>query len=197
MQLELTFLRFSPTQELFLSHNVIDILPASINKLTNLELLDVSHNRLTRIDQIGFMPHLRILNITGNDNLTKLPTQLTTCDSLVDLVLDADHILYPPADIIERGTAEILKYLLERNGGPHEVTFINSATKPMNAQAIKQSTVNMLEVERGRDIVRELNTTNEKYSREKVCNDNFSEKYSVKGGIVGHFRYWDPHAKIG
>lgn len=155
-------------QELFLSHNVIDILPAAINKLTNLELLDVSYNRLTRIDQIGFMPNLRILNITGNVNLTKLPIQLTTCDSLTDLIFDTEYILYPTNDIIERGTIEILKYLLEQNG-PHE------ETQPM--KNIKQTTANMLDVERGRDIVRELNSTNEKhscsandkYSREKVC----------------------------
>lgn len=116
------------------------------------------------------MSNLRILNITGNTNLTKLPPQLTTCDSLCDIILDVEHILYPPTDVIERGTAEILKYLLERNDGPHEeITLINSAIKPMNAQSIKQSTVNMLDVERGRDIVREMNTTNEKYSREKVC----------------------------
>lgn len=119
------------------------------------------------------MPNLRILNVIGNNNLTRLSAQLTTCDSLVDIVLDAERISYPPADVIERGTAEILKYLLERNDGPHEEILFNSTSKPINAQTIKQSTVNMLEVERGRDIVRELNTTIEKYSREKVCNDDF------------------------
>lgn len=162
-------------QELFLSHNVIEILPESINKLTNLGLLDVSHNKLKRIDQIGFMPNLRILNISGNANLTKLPIQLTTCDSLVDIVLDAEFILYPPADVIESGTAEILKYLLERNG-PHEVNLINSMSKP--AQNIKQVTANMLDVERGTDIVRVLNTTNEKYSRENVSFKNDRQNIS-------------------
>lgn len=170
-------------QELFLSHNVIDILPAAINKLTNLELLDVSYNRLTRIDQIGFMPNLRILNITGNVNLTKLPIQLTTCDSLTDLIFDAEYILYPPNDIIERGTIEILKYLLEQNGPHEETQLMNNVNKKTDAnysetmKNIKQTTANMIDVERGRDIVRELNSTNEKhscsandrYSREKVC----------------------------
>lgn len=150
-------------QELFLSHNVIDLLPAAISKLTKLELLDVSHNRLKQIDQIAFMPNLRILNITGNAMLTKLPNQLTTCDSLTDIVLDAELILYPPTDVIERGTDAILKYLLEHNG-PHEQTLINQLT----AESIKRSTAHLLDVERGRDVVRELNNTNNKYTKEKV-----------------------------
>lgn len=149
--------------------------------MTNLEFLDVSYNRLNRIDQIGFMPNLRILNITGNANLTKLPIQLTTCDSLCDLILDAEHILYPSNDIIECGTDSILKYLLEQNG-PHEemlMTPLNNK-KSQNSDAlknVKRTTANMIDVERGRDIVREMNTTNDKhssltndkYSREKVC----------------------------
>lgn len=135
-----------------------------------MELLDISHNHLTSIDQIGFMPHLRILNITGNQNLTKLPAQLSTCDSLNDIVFDATTILYPPADIIERGTAEILKFLLENNDGPLEehITKITNKSAP-TIQCVKQTTANMLNVERGCDVVRELNIANEKYSREKVC----------------------------
>lgn len=134
-----------------------------------MELLDVSHNHLTQIDQIGFMPNLRVLNITGNKNLKNLPSQLSTCDSLNDIVLDGEYIFYPPASIIERGTAEILKYLLEQNDGPMEETVINNENKVKSpAQCVKQSTANMLNIERGCDVVRELNTTNEKYSREKV-----------------------------
>lgn len=155
----------------------------AINKLTNLELLDVSYNKLTRIDQIALMPNLRILNITGNANLTKLPIQLSTCDSLTNIVLDAEFILYPPNDVIEGGTVAILKYLLEQNGPPDDELLMNSLNKKpaqnSNEQMknVKHTTANMLEVERGHDIVREMNSTNEKhssstndkYSREKVC----------------------------
>lgn len=111
------------------------------------------------------MPNLRILNISGNSNLTKLPIQLTTCDSLVDIVLDSESILYPPSDVINRGTADILKYLLEQNG-PHEEQSATDVN--ITAQNIKKTTAHMLEVERGKDVVRELNTANDKYSREKV-----------------------------
>lgn len=128
-------------------------------------MLDVSHNKLTRIDQISFLPNLRILNITGNANLTKLPIQLTTCDSLTDIVLDIQFILYPPNDTIEMGTAEILKFLLEHNG-PHEEIFISNSDKI--AQNIKKTTANMIAIERGKDVLRELNTNNDKYTRDKV-----------------------------
>lgn len=137
-----------------------------------MELLDISHNQLMQIDQIGFMPHLRILNITGNQNLAKLPAQLSTCDSLNDIVLDANTILYPPADIVERGTAEILKFLLENNDGPLEETAMkitNKSATTIPIHCVKQTTANMLNVERGLDVVRELNSANDKYSREKVC----------------------------
>lgn len=141
-----------------------------------MELLDVSHNHLTQIDQIGFMQNLRIINITGNKNLAILPVQLTTCDSLNDIVLDAEYILHPPADTIERGTAEILKFLLEHNDRPLEETVIMHSAKKVATNpilSVKQTTVNMLAIERGQDVVRELNTTNELYSREKV-RSNFS-----------------------
>lgn len=112
------------------------------------------------------MPNLRILNISGNTQLTTLPIQLTTCDSLVDIILDAENILYPPNDIIEHGTRDILKYLLEHSGS-HEDHFINTPNK--SSQNTKRITATMLETERGRDVVRELNSANNKYSREKVC----------------------------
>lgn len=137
-----------------------------------MQLLDVSHNYLTRIDQIGFMPHLRVLNIAGNQNVKNLPAQLSTCDSLNDIVLDGCNIVYPPANVVERGTAEILKFLLENNDGPigRDIVINDAIIKKPNdpMHCVKQTTVNMLNIERGCDVVRELNATNEKYSREKV-----------------------------
>lgn len=115
-----------------------------------------------RIDQIGFMPNLRIINITGNVNLSTLSNQLTTCDSLVDIVIDAEYILYPPNDIVKRGTADILKYLLEHNE-PYEKNPLNN-TNNHEQRNIKQTTAHWLDIERGKS----LNTTNDKYSREQV-----------------------------
>lgn len=95
-----------------ISHNNLEYLPDTINQLTNLELLDVSNNRIVQINQINCMPHLRILNISGNVKLTTLPNELSTCDSLVDLILDPEKIQYPPAAVIERGTIDILNFLI-------------------------------------------------------------------------------------
>lgn len=58
------------------------------------------------------MTHLRILNISGNIQIKELPIELSTCDSLVDLICDVDTINYPPTRILERGTLDILNYLL-------------------------------------------------------------------------------------
>ena len=79
--------------------------------MRNLELLDISHNQLTDISEIKCMAQLRILNVTGNVKLNKLPEELSTCDSLVDIALDANLILFPPQNIIELGTLAILNFL--------------------------------------------------------------------------------------
>ncbi|XP_055319592.1 E3 ubiquitin-protein ligase LRSAM1-like isoform X2 [Sitodiplosis mosellana] len=105
-------------------------------------------------------------------------THLKT-SGLTDLVLDAEFILYPSNDVIERGTVAILKYLHEQNG-PHEETLMNNSNRKTVAHNsetmnnIKRTTANMLEVERGRDIVREMNTTNEKHS--SSANDKYSRE---------------------
>lgn len=88
------------------------MLPANLNKLVNLEHLDVSNNRLSQINQINCMPNLRILNLCGNQKLTRLPFELSTCDSLVELIFDADIVQYPPPNVSAQSTAEIVKFLL-------------------------------------------------------------------------------------
>lgn len=98
-------------QDLFLSQNEISSLPSEIKKLKNLELLDLSNNELTNIDQIACMPKLKILILNGNNRISQLPSQLTTCDGLIDISLDADNFIEPPSDIINLGTLEILRYL--------------------------------------------------------------------------------------
>lgn len=98
-------------QELMISNNNLDTLPDTINQLNNLELLDVANNQLSQIQSISCMTNLRILNISGNSRLLRLPIQLSTCDSLVDIVLDADTMEWPPANVCDRGAVAILNYL--------------------------------------------------------------------------------------
>lgn len=94
-----------------ISHNKLDTLPDTINQLNHLELLDVANNQLSQIQPITCMTNLRILNISGNSRLVRLPIQLSTCDSLVDIVLDADTMEWPPANVCDRGAVAILNYL--------------------------------------------------------------------------------------
>lgn len=77
----------------------------------------MSDNNLQRIQPINCMPNLRILNISGNSGLNTLPYELSTCDSLTALIFDAKHIQFPPSEILELGTAEILSYLTTVDGG--------------------------------------------------------------------------------
>lgn len=168
-------------QELFLSHNFIDHLPQSINKLNNLELLDVSYNRLQSINVIALMPKLRILNIQGNTTLNHLPKELATCDSLVDLVFDAEYITYPPSNIIDGGTAIILNYLLTQNDSDKAIDALTVQKPTLTLQNVKRITANLLDIERGNDVVRDIDNAIDKYTREKKFMDherNEFEKYS-------------------
>ncbi|XP_058830179.1 E3 ubiquitin-protein ligase LRSAM1-like [Topomyia yanbarensis] len=144
-------------RELLVSNNYLEKLPPSINRLKKLELLDVSTNNLTTLEQITFLPNLRILNISGNVRLTKLSNQLATCDNLVDLVLDPNSIVEPPADIVNRGTNAIIKYLStgEIVIPPPEDQLTRSKT----------STINLISSER--DIQRQSDLERDRYMKER------------------------------
>ena len=60
---------------------------------------------------ISFMSELKILNVSGNENLTILPPELATCDNLNDLVFDIESIVNPTRDVLATGTQNILKFL--------------------------------------------------------------------------------------
>lgn len=162
-----------------MSHNYIETLPQSLNKLINLEFLDISHNRIRQINEIACMPKLRILNITGNIELTHLPKNLSTCDSLVDLVLDNEYIVYPPVNVIENGTAEIMNFLTVHDDSPMTIEALAMQRTMQNN--VKNMTANLISIERGMDIVAGINHENAKATREKRFMDHErleQEKYS-------------------
>lgn len=66
------------------------------------------------------MPELRILNVSGNQNLKILPPELATCENLSDLVFDIECISSPSGDVLATGTHNILKFL-----GTGELTAVN------------------------------------------------------------------------
>uniref|UniRef100_A0A182UE72 Uncharacterized protein n=1 Tax=Anopheles melas TaxID=34690 RepID=A0A182UE72_9DIPT len=98
-------------RELFLANNALEKLPIAIGRLKKLELLNLSANNLATVEQLAFMTNLRVLDISGNVRLSQLPSQLATCDNLVDIVLDPEHLVNPPPDVVAGGTYAIIKYL--------------------------------------------------------------------------------------
>lgn len=86
-------------------------MPSTINRLKNLELLDISNNNIVDIRFCSFMPELRVLNVSGNTNLKTLPPELATCEKINALVFDIEHITSPNADVLATGTHNILKFL--------------------------------------------------------------------------------------
>lgn len=124
-----------------MSYNSISALPTAINKLQNLELLNLSYNGLRCINQIAHMPKLRVLILNGNTILRQLPVELTTCDSLTDISIDVEYIQYPPPDVASRGTLEILRFLM--NG------IVVSTDNDMPAMQVKTITQDFIAVEKG------------------------------------------------
>lgn len=142
------------------------MLPNVINKLPNLEHLDVSNNLLKDLTQINCMPKLQILNITGNRDLRELPVDLSTCDSLIDIILDVEFIVHPPREICERGTRDILNFLLTG-----EKVMMPMVTENIDVNVPKdvlKTTVHFIETEKGEDVLRYWGSSKDKYSKEKV-----------------------------
>ncbi|XP_058460230.1 E3 ubiquitin-protein ligase LRSAM1-like [Malaya genurostris] len=145
-------------RELLISNNNIEKFPVTINRLKKLELLDISTNNFTTLDPLSFMPNLRILNISGNVRLTRIPNQLATCDNLVDLVLDPNTIVEPPADVVNGGTQAIIKYL---STGEVILPPIEDQTFLRN----KTSTIDLICSER--NVVRQADLERDKHAKER------------------------------
>lgn len=168
-------------QELFLSNNQIAALPTAINKLQQLELLDASFNALKQIEQIVHMPKLRVLILNGNKQLRRLPTELTTCDSLTDISLDVDSIEYPPPGVTARGTLDILQYLL--------TGVVVSTSSDTPAMRIKSTTQDFLAIEKGEmaiepDADHQANETNEREKSFIEHERNEYERYQNMDAIL-------------
>lgn len=117
--------------------------------------MDISNNNITEITEINFLSQLRILNISGNTKLTILPSTLSTCDNLTDLIFDIDNVLSPPKDVLLSGTQNILKFLetgIKTHVESSEDNLIkiqSKLTKPKTMQPEKSATTNkFLEQER-------------------------------------------------
>jgi Leucine-rich repeat (LRR) protein len=125
-------------KELYLIGKEIDNLPPEIGQLTNLTMLDLSLNRLSKLPpEIGQLTNLtrlylrrnqlrelppeirQLTNLTtldlGNNQISALPPQLGKIPNLITLHLDDNPIQNPPPEIVKKGTGEILKYLKQQS----------------------------------------------------------------------------------
>ena len=70
-----------------------------ILKLTALEILDISNNRITRLpEDIANLSSLKVLAISRN-RIERLPTSLGDISSLRMLKFDKNRLLFPPPEI--------------------------------------------------------------------------------------------------
>lgn len=81
-------------------HLEIQNLPNSINKLSNLQILDVSDNELKHIpSEIGDLKHLTTLNLTNNQ-ITELPESIFSLKNLKELHLRKNPLEKLPKAIL-------------------------------------------------------------------------------------------------
>lgn len=132
--LQLTQLRL-----LDVSHNCIEYLPTDINKLPNLNELNLSHNEfgkslLKQWSWIGgkLCKSLKLLNISYN-NLNFLPDQLVKLHSLVSLHVDNNQIKTLPSGI---GSLRHLKLFTASN---NLISVLPGSTKTWRLQTLDLS----------------------------------------------------------
>lgn len=109
------------------------------------------------------MPKLGILNVSGNATLRQLPAELSTCDSLVDIIVDIENIVYPPHHIVEMGTREILNYLIVNgNANGNETIDHPIVVNRLSTSNTKAASNHLIHEERG------LNSKQARYPKEQV-----------------------------
>ncbi|KAF5273286.1 hypothetical protein FQR65_LT04708 [Abscondita terminalis] len=103
-------------KELYLNNNHIKKLPSSICDLQKLRILDLSNNVLKDLpEQLGNLINLRRLSIQGN-KISCLPKSLCKAQRLSDINVTATSFIYPPANVADKGTESIMRYICEDTG---------------------------------------------------------------------------------
>ncbi|XP_077298455.1 E3 ubiquitin-protein ligase LRSAM1-like [Arctopsyche grandis] len=121
--------------ELHASNNQIKTLPDSIGDLFNLRVLDVSHNCLKSLTpSLGKLGRLKHLNVSHNDNLKTICKELSTAVSLSTIILDAGNFSFPPTEIAQQGTSEIMKFLCKESSVEYiePVDMVDDASSPFS-----------------------------------------------------------------
>lgn len=104
-------------RELYVSNNRLKTLPNSIGQLKNLRLLNLSDNLLKILpSSLGQLTKLTSIDVSRNPNLKVLPKELCGAINLTSITLDIENVTYPPSEISQMGTIEIMKFFCKEVG---------------------------------------------------------------------------------
>ncbi|KAK3589709.1 hypothetical protein CHS0354_021028 [Potamilus streckersoni] len=120
-------LELTNLEHLYLEGNQLTSIPDDFfDRLPNLKWLDLRHNYLIRLPSVftGRHQNLRNLLLEGN-NLRTLPLELGMIKTLNGLNITNNPLEFPPARVIEKGTAEILKFLREMMAAKNSGRLLN------------------------------------------------------------------------
>lgn len=104
--------RYTFLTTLYIPHNALVTLPASISKLVSLTLLDASSNKLTSLpSELGLLTGLRDLFLFDN-HLSSLPAELGTLHQLETLGIEGNPLPENMRSLLEKdGTPALIAYL--------------------------------------------------------------------------------------
>ncbi|KAK3589708.1 hypothetical protein CHS0354_021028 [Potamilus streckersoni] len=127
-------LELTNLEHLYLEGNQLTSIPDDFfDRLPNLKWLDLRHNYLIRLPSVftGRHQNLRNLLLEGN-NLRTLPLELGMIKTLNGLNITNNPLEFPPARVIEKGTAEILKFLREMMAAKNSGRLLNGIDEDGN-----------------------------------------------------------------
>lgn len=98
-----------------LDHNEIKSLPSVLGSLQSLETLSACSNKITEIaPEIGALRKLHSLLLKDNA-IKKIPDNFAHCYKLINLDVDVEKIVYPPAEVVMQGGRATVIWLCDEN----------------------------------------------------------------------------------
>ncbi|XP_034487087.1 leucine-rich repeat-containing protein 40 isoform X2 [Drosophila innubila] len=130
--------------ELHASNNFIERVPKDLcSNLPHLKIFDLRDNKITQLpDEVCLLRNLNRLDVSNN-SISVLPTTLSSLAHLISLQVDGNPIKTIRRDILQCGTARILKTLQERAQAKDRETGGADAMSCGNVGAAGQSTDDM------------------------------------------------------
>lgn len=129
-------------QVLNLEENKLKKIPESIGKLKYLQSLNLRGNKLKELPvSICDLPSLRTLDISHNQ-IKSLPKGMWHVRTLENLIIDAEEMIYPPAEICIKGTEAVMKFLCEEAGEEYlpASQFVLQVLESSDAKSVLSST---------------------------------------------------------